>query len=132
MEQITVNITWLNNYGAYSDLVNGCVATGNTLDEVKKGYQDALELHLEGMREDGDEIPLELQGSYELKFVLTTQALLHYYDGTLTRAAISRLTGINEKQLGHYMQGVRSPRKEQREKIISGLRKLGRELESVE
>lgn len=132
MQKITVNITWLNNYGAYSDLVNGCVATGHTLEEVKNAYKEALELHIKGMREDGEEIPEELQCPYELKFILNTQALLHYYDGILTRAAISRLTGINEKQLGHYMQGVRNPRKQQRERIVAGLRKLGKELEEVE
>lgn len=132
MEQIAVNITWLNNYGAYSGIVDGCVATGNTLDGVKKNYREALALHLDGMREDGDEIPVELRGAYELKFILNTQALLHYYDGILTRAAISRLTGINQKQLGHYIQGVRNPRKGQREKIVLGLRSLGKELGSVE
>ena len=44
----------------------------------------------------------------------------------------SRLTGINQKQLGHYMQGIRHPRKEQRARIIEGLHKLGKELELVE
>lgn len=132
MEKILVHITWLDNYGAYSDVVNGCVATHDTLEGVKQAYREALELHLQGMREDGDEIPSELQHPYELRFVLNTQALLKHYDGILTRAAISRLTGINEKQLGHYIQGVRTPRKEQRARIINGLHNLAKELESVE
>ncbi|WP_106831155.1 type II toxin-antitoxin system HicB family antitoxin [Parabacteroides pacaensis] len=132
MEKIIVHITWLDNYGAYSDVVDGCVATNDTLEGVKQAYREALELHLQGMREDGDDIPSELQGPYELIFVLNTQALLKHYDGILTRAAISRLTGINEKQLGHYIQGIRTPRKEQRTKIINGLHSLARELESVE
>lgn len=132
MEKIIVYITWLDNYGACSDAVSGCVATHDTLEGVKQAYREALELHLQGMREDGDEIPQELQCPYELCFVLNTQALLKHYDGILTRAAISRLTGINEKQLGHYIQGIRTPRKEQRARIISGLHNLAKELESVE
>lgn len=132
MEKIIVNITWLDNYGAYSDTIDGCVATHKTLDGVKQAYKEALELHLQGMREDGEDIPEILRGDYELCFMLNAQALLHQYDGILTRAAISRITGINEKQLGHYIQGVRNPRKDQRDKIVLGLRKLGNELVSVE
>ena len=35
----------------------GCVATGKTLDEVKRRMSEAVELHLRGMREDGLPIP---------------------------------------------------------------------------
>ncbi len=132
MEKVTVCISWLNNYGACCDLVPGCVATDKTLEGVKQGFREALEWHLAAMKEDGDDIPDALQGDYELHFKLDTQSLLHHYDGILTRAAISRLTGINQKQLGHYMQGIRNPRKEQRARIIEGLHKLGKELELVE
>ncbi len=44
-------------YGAYIPDLPGCVSTGKTLEETKKNIQEALELHIEGMREDGDEIP---------------------------------------------------------------------------
>ena len=49
-----------------------------------------------------------------------------------TRAALSRLTGINEKQLGHYIQGLHKPRKDKSEKIEKALHSLGQELLSVE
>lgn len=45
------------NYSAYFPDLPGCVATGNTLDEVKQRMREALELHLRGMREDGLPIP---------------------------------------------------------------------------
>lgn len=131
MYQIVVNVDWLNNYGASTDVLPIVVADKD-LDELKAGFVESFHLHVQSMIDDNEELPEDLKGEYEFKFVLTTRALLHYYDGIITRAAISRITGINEKQLGHYMQGVRSPRKEQRERIISGLRKLGKELESVE
>ena len=83
------------------------------------------------MKEDGDEIPTELQGEFELKFNLTNRALLHYYDGILSRKAISHITGINEKQLGHYIQGVRTPKQETINKIINGVHNLGKDLLSV-
>ncbi|MEW6541370.1 MAG: type II toxin-antitoxin system HicB family antitoxin [Bacillota bacterium] len=35
----------------------GCVTEGDTLEEALRMARDALELHLYGMEEDGDEIP---------------------------------------------------------------------------
>ena len=47
-----------NNYSAYVPDLPGCVATGATKAKVKSLIHDAIELHLAGMREDGDVIPL--------------------------------------------------------------------------
>lgn len=128
MEKIIVNVGWNNNYSAASDEVLGCVACADTISGIKKEYQSALEFHLEGMREDGDEIPVKLQGEYELVFELTTSALLHSLDGIVTRKAIARVTGINEAQLTHYASGMRNPRPLQRKKIVEGIHTIGREL----
>ena len=45
------------NYGAYVPDLPGCVAVGDTPEEVEKRIREAIEFHLEGMREDGDPIP---------------------------------------------------------------------------
>ncbi|HEV7796892.1 MAG TPA: type II toxin-antitoxin system HicB family antitoxin [Pyrinomonadaceae bacterium] len=45
------------NYSAYFPDLPGCIATGNTLDELKQRMREALDLHLRGMREDGLPIP---------------------------------------------------------------------------
>ena len=131
MQTITVNIDWENNYGAYSEEVSGCVATHKTLEGVKQAYIKALEFHLEGLHTDGDEIPAVMQGKYKLDFVLNVRALLHYFEGVLTRSALSRVTGINERQLGHYITGHRKPRPDQRKKIVEGLHRIGKEINSV-
>ncbi|MFD2033313.1 type II toxin-antitoxin system HicB family antitoxin [Belliella marina] len=131
MEKIKVQITWLDNYGAYSEVVPGCVATNDTFEGVKESYREALEFHLEGMKEDGDEIPELLKGEYELEFEANTQALLKLLDGKVTRAALARVTGINERQLGHYITGRVTPRPSNREKVLEGVHKLGEELLSV-
>jgi predicted RNase H-like HicB family nuclease len=41
------------NYSAYVPDLPGCVSVGDTVDEVKAGIWEAIEFHLEGMREDG-------------------------------------------------------------------------------
>jgi len=45
------------NYSAYSPDLPGCVATGATQDEVEKNMYEAIQLHIEGLREDGLPIP---------------------------------------------------------------------------
>jgi predicted RNase H-like HicB family nuclease len=45
------------NFGAYVPDLPGCIATGATVTEVEAEIRDAIEFHLEGMREDGLPIP---------------------------------------------------------------------------
>ena len=45
------------NYSAYVPDLPGCVATGATVEETERAIREAIELHLEGMREDGTPIP---------------------------------------------------------------------------
>ena len=46
-----------NNFGAWAPDLPGCVAVGDTVEEVQQLMQEAIEMHLAGMREDGDPIP---------------------------------------------------------------------------
>ena len=45
------------NYSAYSPDLPGCVATGKTKDQAARNMHQAIEIHLEGLREDGLPIP---------------------------------------------------------------------------
>ena len=47
-----------NSYSAYVPDLPGCIATGSTVEETEKLIREAIELHLEGLREDGLPIPL--------------------------------------------------------------------------
>jgi predicted RNase H-like HicB family nuclease len=44
-------------FSAYSPDLEGCVATGSTREEVEKSMKEAIEFHLEGLREEGYNIP---------------------------------------------------------------------------
>jgi len=46
-----------NNWGAYVPDVPGCIATAQTREEAEKLIGEAIEFHLEGLAEDGDQIP---------------------------------------------------------------------------
>jgi len=45
------------NYSAYVPDLPGCVATGNTIEEVEEQIREAIAFHLEGLREDGTPVP---------------------------------------------------------------------------
>ena len=45
------------NWSAYVPDLPGCVAAGDTAEETEQLIREAIELHLETMREDGDPIP---------------------------------------------------------------------------
>lgn len=47
-----------HNYSAYVPDLPGCVAAAETKEEVLDLIREAIDFHLEGMREAGDEIPV--------------------------------------------------------------------------
>jgi predicted RNase H-like HicB family nuclease len=46
-----------DSYGAYVPDLPGCVAASESKEEVVGLIQDAIELHLEGLKEQGEPIP---------------------------------------------------------------------------
>ena len=46
-----------SNFSAYVPDLPGCVATGSTLEETEQAIREAIEFHLEGLRDDGEPIP---------------------------------------------------------------------------
>jgi predicted RNase H-like HicB family nuclease len=44
-------------YSAYSPDLPGCVSTGNTIEETKQSMREAISFHLDGLKEEGYEIP---------------------------------------------------------------------------
>jgi predicted RNase H-like HicB family nuclease len=46
-----------SNYSAYVPDLPGCIATGLTVEETEAQIREAIEFHLEGMREDGLPFP---------------------------------------------------------------------------
>ncbi|MBC7811977.1 MAG: type II toxin-antitoxin system HicB family antitoxin [Burkholderiales bacterium] len=45
------------NYSAYVPDLPGCVAVGDTIDETLREIQEAIRFHIDGLREDGIEVP---------------------------------------------------------------------------
>jgi len=135
METIKVYIDWIDkNFGAtLEDKVPGAVVvTDKTFEGIKNAIASTLSFHIEGMMKDKEEVPSWLvNGEYVFEYILTTAALLHRSEEYTSLAAISRVSGINEQLLSHYATGLKKPREKQRERIITGLHKIGEEFLSV-
>lgn len=135
MEQIKVFIEWCDhNFGAtFGDNVPGAVVlTAKTYDVLMKEIPETLQFHVEGMVADGNEVPEWLRnGEYEFDYELDTAALIRSCEQYASLAAISRASGVNERLLSHYANGIKKPRPQQRKRIVEGLHEIGRKLIAV-
>jgi len=46
-----------DNFSAYVPDLPGCIATGATPGDAEQSIREAIEFHLQGLRDDGVEIP---------------------------------------------------------------------------
>ena len=118
-------------YSAYIENIDGVVATGSTVDEIKRNLVGALDDYVETCKELNCDLPAELKGEYQITFSMDVKSLLSLYDGIFTKSGLERLTGINQKQLWHYANGMSKPRRAQVVKIENALHRLGNELIAI-
>lgn len=104
-------------FGAWADNIPGIYGEGETVKETKESILSAIALY----KEYNDKIPSELEGDVEIEWHFDVQSFLQYFSGIFTKAALERITGVNQKLLGHYASGLKKPRKTQVEKIETAL-----------
>jgi len=46
-----------SGYSAYSPDLSGCVSTGKTREETERNMREAIEFHVDGLREEGYPVP---------------------------------------------------------------------------
>ena len=57
MEYVVIFEKGENSYGASVPDLPGCIAVAKTMAEVKELIAEAIEFHIEGLREDGEAVP---------------------------------------------------------------------------
>ena len=106
MEKIKVEVYWSDkNYscGWAMPELGAVMATHSTLKGVKSEFIASMEEHISFLVEDGQYVPQWLiQKDYEIEWVMHISAILRKAEQYTTMAALSRVTGIIQKQLGHY------------------------------
>jgi predicted RNase H-like HicB family nuclease len=58
MEYLVILEQGETSFGAYVPDLPGCVAVGETKDETMQLIREAIELHIESLRENGEEVPM--------------------------------------------------------------------------
>jgi len=119
-------------YGVYVDLKDntlnyGIHGDGNTVNEAiedfKAGYLEMKETY----REEGMSFV-----EAEFEFFYDTASFLNYYTNYFTLAGLSRLTGIHQGQLSHYVNGTRNPSRRTIQKIDDSIHAFAKNLNRVQ
>ncbi len=117
-------------YSAYienNNLPFGVIGDGNTVAETIADFQTALNDMRDYYLQIGKEFPQGLQFEYKYD----TASFLQHYAYAFTLAGLERITGVNQRQLSHYINGIRKPSKSTREKIEQRLHDFGNEISAV-
>ena len=116
-------------YSIYSnaeDLPYLITGTGKTVEEAKKcfedGYDDMRRYYLE---EGKPFVEVEMQYKYDMA------SFLSYCSKFISLAGLSRMTGINQQQLSHYVTGRRNPSESTKKKVQDAIHLFAQDLETV-
>ena len=115
-------------YSVYMDadmdyLITG---TGKTAEEAIQCFKDGYEDTKRFYAEEG----LEFE-QVEFAYKYDMASFLSYFSKAFSLAGLSRITGINQGQLSHYMTGRRTPSAKTVEKIQNSVHAFAKDLESV-
>jgi len=119
-------------YGVYVDLEDntlnyGIHGDGKTVSEAiedfKAGYLEMKELHKrEGLN--------FAEAAFEFHY--DTASFLNFYTNYFSLAGLSRMTGIHQGQLSHYINGTRNPSKQTILKIDHSIHSFAKHLNQVQ
>lgn len=110
----------IDQYGAWVEGIPGIYGAGDTVKDVKSNILEAIQLY----EKYNEVLPKGLDGNYNIKWEFDTASFLEYISVVFTKSGLEKITGINQKQLGHYSSGLKKPRKTQIEKIDSGIHRF--------
>jgi predicted RNase H-like HicB family nuclease len=92
---------------------------GETIEDFKIGYEEMKETY----QGEGKEFP-----ELEFDFKYDAAAFLSAYSSVLSLAGMSRLTGLNQGLLSHYVNGRKKPARKTVLKIENAVREFGKSL----
>jgi predicted RNase H-like HicB family nuclease len=119
-------------YSVYVDLED------NTLNYGIHGDGDTVEKAIEDFKASYEEMKTiyEKEGKSFVEAVFEfhydTSSFLNFYTNYFSLAGLSRLTGIHQGQLSHYVTGVRNPSKQTIQKIDTSIHDFAKNLSQVQ
>lgn len=104
----------------------GVVGDGKTVAEAIVDFKNSIDEMRQYYTDEGKAFP-----ELDIEFKYDTASFLQQYAYAFTLAGLERITGVNQRQLSHYINGVRKPSKATIEKIESRLHQFGNEISAV-
>ena len=118
-------------FTAYVPELPGCITFGDSLDEVKANIKEAISFQLEGMLEDGEDIPISLQGEYNLELKLDVAQVFNLYK-SINSSGFAKRIGMSQSLLSQYVNGIKRPSEKQARRILQGVVDFGNELSHIQ
>lgn len=118
------------SYSIYSDaddLTYLITGTGKTVAEAKKYFEGGYE----DMRRCYQKIGKPFT-EVEMVYKYDMASFLSYYASSFTLAGLSRITGINQGQLSHYVTGRSVPTRKTVQKMENAIHAFADDLKSVQ
>ncbi len=104
----------------------GLLGQGDTVAETIADFCNSYQEMCDLYEAEGKMCP---QLDFEFKY--DVPSFLQHYAYAFTLAGLERITGVNQKQLGHYIAGVRKPSEKTIRKIENGIRLFAENLAAV-
>jgi predicted RNase H-like HicB family nuclease len=119
-------------YGVYVDLEDdtlnyGIFGDGKTVNEAIEDFKASYLEMKDVYRDEGMNFV-----EAEFEFHYDTASFLNYYTTYFSLAGLSRLTGIHQGQLSHYVNGTRNPSKQTIQKIDNSIHLFAKNLNQVQ
>ena len=118
-----------DDYSAYMDdtpLDYSCIGQGATVEDAIEDFRacyNEMRNHYKENDKSFEEVNLE--------FYYDIPSFLQDYAYAFTLAGLQRITGVNQKQLGHYISGYRKPSNKTVRKIEDGIHRFSQQLSAV-
>lgn len=107
MEKVVVDVAWCDrNYGGSlgSNVPRAVVLTAPTLEALQKEAKESLEFHVEGLMENGEDVPEWLKnGDYEFVYNIIRQQYKTRPDSLMNQ----RLPGINATKIVFFLVTIK-------------------------
>lgn len=104
----------------------GIIGTGASVKEAMEDFREGYKEMKEYVDSAGGTF---LEADFEFKY--DVPSFLQEYAYAFTLAGLERITGVNQKQLGHYISGYRKPSSRTVRKIEAGIHEFSNQLGSV-
>jgi len=119
-------------YSVYVDLVDntlnyGIHGTGNTVKEAIDDFISAYEAMKKFYHQKGKEF---VEASFCYNYDVAS--FLNYYTSYFSLAGLSRLTGVHQGQLSHYVNGTKNPSKQTIQKIDNSIHTFAKNLSQIQ